>query len=233
MRRRRARKRGAEDAGERPAAGIGGRGRRRREPRRHAVHGQGSRAPARPDRRLSALRTRSAGRARTRPGPLPQGLQQSPTGRRRCARTTSPTGSTTRRSACPWTPYRGPRWRASTIRASACARSRRRGPSIRSRRTRSRSRRCWARASGAPRTALGLTGSLLLGLHTPASDIDLVVYGDQDVSPGARGADASAGRPVLGRRAPSGRGTRGDPRGAPRGHPAVRRRVRTPAGSAR
>lgn len=34
-------------------------------------------------------------------------------------------------------------------------------------------------ASGAPQTALGLTGSLLLGLHAPASDIDLVVYGDQ------------------------------------------------------
>jgi predicted nucleotidyltransferase len=35
-------------------------------------------------------------------------------------------------------------------------------------------------ASGAPRSALGLTGSLLLGLHTPASDIDLVVYGDRE-----------------------------------------------------
>jgi predicted nucleotidyltransferase len=32
-------------------------------------------------------------------------------------------------------------------------------------------------AAGVPRPALGLTGSLLLGLHTPASDIDLVVYG--------------------------------------------------------
>jgi uncharacterized protein len=35
-------------------------------------------------------------------------------------------------------------------------------------------------ASGAPHSALGLTGSLLLGLHTPASDIDLVVYGDRE-----------------------------------------------------
>ena len=35
-------------------------------------------------------------------------------------------------------------------------------------------------ASDAPRTALGLTGSLLLGLQTPASDIDLVVYGDPE-----------------------------------------------------
>jgi predicted nucleotidyltransferase len=34
--------------------------------------------------------------------------------------------------------------------------------------------------SGAPPGALGLTGSLLLGLHTPASDIDLVVYGDRE-----------------------------------------------------
>ena len=35
-------------------------------------------------------------------------------------------------------------------------------------------------AAGAPAGALGLTGSLLLGLHTPASDIDLVVYGDRE-----------------------------------------------------
>lgn len=35
-------------------------------------------------------------------------------------------------------------------------------------------------ASGAPSAALGLTGSLLFGLHTPASDVDLVVYGDRD-----------------------------------------------------
>lgn len=35
-------------------------------------------------------------------------------------------------------------------------------------------------ASGARSAALGLTGSLLFSLHTPASDIDLVVYGDRD-----------------------------------------------------
>ena len=35
-------------------------------------------------------------------------------------------------------------------------------------------------AAGVPGTALGLTGSLLLDLHTPASDIDLVVYGDRE-----------------------------------------------------
>jgi predicted nucleotidyltransferase len=35
-------------------------------------------------------------------------------------------------------------------------------------------------AAGASPTALGLTGSLLLDLHTPASDIDLVVYGDHE-----------------------------------------------------
>jgi len=34
--------------------------------------------------------------------------------------------------------------------------------------------------AGAGLVAIGLTGSLLFGLHTPASDIDLVVYGDQD-----------------------------------------------------
>jgi hypothetical protein len=35
-------------------------------------------------------------------------------------------------------------------------------------------------AAGVPATALGLTGSLLLDLHTPASDIDLVVYGERE-----------------------------------------------------
>ncbi len=35
-------------------------------------------------------------------------------------------------------------------------------------------------AAGASPAALGLTGSLLFGLHTPTSDIDLVVYGDRD-----------------------------------------------------
>ncbi len=35
-------------------------------------------------------------------------------------------------------------------------------------------------AAGASPAAFGLTGSLLFGLHAPASDIDLVVYGDQD-----------------------------------------------------
>ena len=35
-------------------------------------------------------------------------------------------------------------------------------------------------SAGASADALGLTGSLLLDLHTPASDIDLVVYGEQD-----------------------------------------------------
>ncbi len=35
-------------------------------------------------------------------------------------------------------------------------------------------------AADASPAALGLTGSLLFGLHTPASDIDLVVYGDRD-----------------------------------------------------
>lgn len=34
--------------------------------------------------------------------------------------------------------------------------------------------------AGASAGSLGLTGSLLLDLHTPASDIDLVVYGEQD-----------------------------------------------------
>jgi predicted nucleotidyltransferase len=33
-------------------------------------------------------------------------------------------------------------------------------------------------AAGIPTAALGVTGSLLFGLHTSASDIDLVVYGD-------------------------------------------------------
>lgn len=34
-------------------------------------------------------------------------------------------------------------------------------------------------ASGVPRTSLGVTGSLLVRLHLPSSDIDLVVYGEQ------------------------------------------------------
>ncbi|MFH0916384.1 MAG: hypothetical protein V1912_08065 [bacterium] len=34
--------------------------------------------------------------------------------------------------------------------------------------------------AGVPRSALGLSGSLLLGLHSAASDVDLVVYGEEE-----------------------------------------------------
>ena len=50
------------------------------------------------------------------------------------------------------------------------------------------------------------------------------------VSQGARCAVTPSGRPFVCAGAPPRRGARGDPRGAPRGHAAVRRRLRAPAG---